>query len=257
MIGGQFTASTKALVAARAGYMCTNPECNRLLVGPEVSGPDAYMKTRIGEVAHIYGHKPGSARHDPLMTDEQRAHPANALWLCEVCHKLIDSNDGIAYPAPLLMQWRDDHGAQVRALLESPRRPLLPKLMRQQSNAEVVEHVFELLADKRSLHVHADLETWMHVRKAFDQVRREMLAALRQVADDDKLKSELRSIATAARTFMTNVIVKDYEPPAHGHSHAERHLAVAREEIAKIVARLSRTYDLRVPPALQEEVWRF
>ncbi|MGV9613202.1 hypothetical protein [Nocardia xishanensis] len=67
MTGGQFTAPTKALVAARAGYMCTNPECNRLLVGPEVSGPDASMKTRIGEVAHIYGHKPGSARHDPLM----------------------------------------------------------------------------------------------------------------------------------------------------------------------------------------------
>lgn len=81
-------------------------------------------------------------------------------------------------------------------------------------------------------------------------------AGARQVHDDDKLKSEIRAISLAARTFMKNVIVDESGQPAKGFDHAVRHLTVMREEIAAIVARLSDTFAVPVPPALQSQVWR-
>ncbi|MGW5515345.1 HNH endonuclease [Nocardia africana] len=256
MAGGEFTAPTKALVAARAGYMCSNPDCSRLLVGPELTEPDAYMKARIGEVAHIFGEKLHSARHDPTMSDRQRAAPENAIFLCPACHTLIDNNGGIGYPATVLVEWRDEHTRKVRRLLTSPRLPLLPRLMRREQNAEVVAHVFDVLADKRSLHEYAELETFLHVVKALGQIRTQLTAALRQVHDDDKLKSEIQAISVAARTFMKNVIVDESGQPVKGFDHAVRHLTVMREEIAAIVARLSDAFAVPVPPALQSQVWR-
>ena len=103
MAGGELTAQTKAPVAARAGYMYSNPDCRRLLVGPELTEPDVYMKARIGEVAHMFGEKLHSARHDPTMSDRQRAAPENAIILCPAYHRLIDNNSGIVYPATVLV----------------------------------------------------------------------------------------------------------------------------------------------------------
>ncbi|MCM6772423.1 hypothetical protein NDR86_02930 [Nocardia sp. CDC141] len=243
-------------MAARAGYMCSNPECTRLLVGPELTSPDTYMKARLGQVAHILGEKPTAARYDPAMTNAQRAAPDNAILLCPTCHTLVDNNSGIAFPPEVLRDWRTEHTARVRKLLKSPRMALLPKLMRQEQNAKVVEHVFEVLADKRSLHEHAELETFLHVVKALGHVRGELTAALRKVDDDPKLKTDIRAIGTAARTFMAKVILDKSGAPAKGFEHAERHLTVMREEIASIVARLSDSFAIPVPPALQSQAWR-
>lgn len=59
----------------------------------------------IGEAAHIVGEKPGAARHDPTMSDEQRAHISNAIWLCPRCHTLVDK-DPSKYTVELLSDWR-------------------------------------------------------------------------------------------------------------------------------------------------------
>ncbi|GEM31488.1 hypothetical protein NN3_24950 [Nocardia neocaledoniensis NBRC 108232] len=113
MANGRFSAATKALVAACAGYMCTNPDCNRLLVDPEVKTADTLLKSNIGKFAHIQGRESGSARYDQDMTDEQRSDPANAIFLCGVCHDLVDNNGGPGYPVALLTRWRDEHTARV------------------------------------------------------------------------------------------------------------------------------------------------
>ncbi|WP_306365317.1 HNH endonuclease [Nocardia sp. CC227C] len=257
---GEFSSATKALVAARAGYMCTNPDCNRLVVGPEVTGlldeTEEYLSTNIGEFAHISGRRLNSARYDETLTDEQRASPDNALLLCRVCHKLIDSNGGPGYSAELLRSWKTAHTRQVRELLTSRRKSVLTKLLSQTQNADVVQHVFELLANKRSLHEYPDLETWWQVRKAFGQLRDEVTASLKDVQDDDRLKQELRRITSAARKFMAEVQVEDFRAPETEPAEAEVLLAITRTKIMKTVAMLSERYEIPVPPELQSQVWK-
>ena len=255
MADGKFSAATKALVAACAGYMCTNPECNRLLVGPEVKTGDVLLKSNIGKFAHIQGRELGSARHNENMTDEQRSDPANAIFLCGVCHDIVDNNGGPGYSVALLTQWRDEHSAKVRQLLTSPRLPLLSELMRLGHNAEVVQHVFDTLADKRSLHYLVDMEFWPHVIKALRDLRSEMNRAKREIADDDRLRKDLEAIRAAAQNLMKNVIVDDNGWPSKGEIHANRHLDVMREEIGSIVHRLAKAYNVPVPHELQSPTW--
>lgn len=255
MANGRFSAATKALVAACAGYMCTNPDCNRLLVGPEVKTGDVLLKSNIGKFAHIQGREFASARHDADMTDEQRSEPANAIFLCGVCHDLVDNNSGPGYSVALLTLWRDDHTAKVRRLLASPRLPLLPELMRLEHNAKVVQQVFDILADKRSLHYSVHMELWPHVIKALRNLRSEMNRALREMADDDQLRKDLKAIGAAARNLMKNVIVGDDGWPSKGEIHANQHLDVMREEIGSIVNRLAKTYNIPIPHELQLPTW--
>lgn len=62
----------------------------------------------LGEAAHIRGARPGSARFDTNMSDAERAEPSNAIWLCNVCAKLIDS-DPTKFPVGSLNAWKSQH----------------------------------------------------------------------------------------------------------------------------------------------------
>jgi hypothetical protein len=77
---------TKMVLAFRSGDMCAFPLCgNRLTLDGQQA--DA---TIIGEAAHIAGEKPDAARYDPTMTDEQRNHYENLVYLCRNHHVQID-----------------------------------------------------------------------------------------------------------------------------------------------------------------------
>ncbi|MCK6504047.1 SNF2-related protein [Myxococcota bacterium] len=73
----------------------------------------------VGEAAHIRGARPGSARFDPAMTDEERAAITNGIWLCRSCAKLIDDNED-AYDVPLLVMWKDMHETSVVHTMRIP-----------------------------------------------------------------------------------------------------------------------------------------
>ena len=53
-------------------------------------------KSLYGEIAHIAGEKPNSARHNPNMSDEQRNHPDNLMLLCANHHTIIDKEENIS-----------------------------------------------------------------------------------------------------------------------------------------------------------------
>jgi hypothetical protein len=95
--------------------MCSNIECRALTAGPAV---DTDKSVSIGEAAHIYGARAGSARFRADMTDASRADVTNGIWLCTNCHKLIDS-DTTRYPADLLFEWRSQHDEFVVSRLGS------------------------------------------------------------------------------------------------------------------------------------------
>ena len=111
-----FTEQTKVLVGKRAAFRCSNPDCDKPTVGPN---SDPLLSVSIGEVAHIYGAQPGSARFRDEMVDAERSSPMNAIWLCRDCHGHIDRDLG-RFPAELLFRWKERHERKVLAQLGKP-----------------------------------------------------------------------------------------------------------------------------------------
>ena len=107
-----FNKATIEVLAKRASYRCSNPDCRVSTVGPN---EDPNKATIIGEAAHIFGAREKAKRY-VLMTDSARASITNGIWLCRNCHKMIDSDDQ-RYSTDLLFNWREKHEVYVQSAL--------------------------------------------------------------------------------------------------------------------------------------------
>jgi len=68
----------------------------------------------IGEAAHIYGARKGfDLRFDENMTNADRRHLSNGIWLCSNCHTKIDK-DEIEYTPNKLKQFKEIHYNRIK-----------------------------------------------------------------------------------------------------------------------------------------------
>lgn len=110
-----FSSASKAILAKRVGHVCSNPGCGVATAGPH-SDPDKAVNT--GVAAHISAASPGGPRFDARLTNEQRSDLENALWLCQNCAKLVDS-DSPRFTAQTLRHWKVLAEAKAASLLNS------------------------------------------------------------------------------------------------------------------------------------------
>jgi hypothetical protein len=111
---------------------------------------------------------------------------------------------------------------------------MLPELLRREANAQVVQHVFEVLSSKRSLHGDVEMEYWGHVIAATVELRRQLAPAARE--------------STTTRSCGGNFVRSAGE-------YATRHLIVMGEDINEIVGRLAREFKVQLPQELQGPNW--
>src|SRR4051794_38365349 len=97
-----FSSTTIRILAARAGYRCSNPRCKQPTSGPCL---DSGASVSIGVGAHITAASPGGPRFDCSLTTEERRSVDNGIWLCQNCAKLVD-NDEQRFPTDLLQVWK-------------------------------------------------------------------------------------------------------------------------------------------------------
>ncbi|MFH2135072.1 MAG: hypothetical protein ABII81_07820 [Pseudomonadota bacterium] len=97
-----FTRATKEALAKRVALRCSNPACKASTSGPH---SESIKAINLGVAAHITAAAPGGARYDPNLTAKQRASIENAIWLCQNCAKLIDT-DSVTYPLATLYRWK-------------------------------------------------------------------------------------------------------------------------------------------------------
>ena len=109
--GPDFSTQTKETLAKRAAQTCSNPDCRRRTSGPHT---DDDKSVNLGEAAHIKAAREGVARYDPNMTDEERSHISNGIWLCRECAGRID-RDEERFPVELLQRWKKEHEDSVLA----------------------------------------------------------------------------------------------------------------------------------------------
>jgi hypothetical protein len=99
-------------LARRAAYTCSNPECHRRTLIPEVSSNTDSIY--IGIAAHITAAAKNGARYDKTLTNEQRKSIENGIHLCNSCSIKIDKNKGHDYPPPTLRRWKIVHEEWLR-----------------------------------------------------------------------------------------------------------------------------------------------
>jgi hypothetical protein len=97
-----FTKRTIDTLAKRAGYSCSNPECQNPTVGA-AQGGDGFVI--VGVAAHITAASPGGPRYEPTFTRKQRRHQSNGIWLCEIHGKQVDSDDQ-HFTVEMLRKWK-------------------------------------------------------------------------------------------------------------------------------------------------------
>jgi len=102
-----FTVPTKRLLAERAAYRCSNPDCCKITIGASIEESTKTLKP--GVAAHICAASKGGARYNANQTSDERKAASNGIWLCANCSTLIDKNNGIDFPEKTLRSWKEQH----------------------------------------------------------------------------------------------------------------------------------------------------
>ncbi|SOE48507.1 hypothetical protein SAMN05446635_0224 [Burkholderia sp. OK233] len=105
-----FSQSTKEILAKRSGQCCSNPDCGRVTSGPHEDDDKA---VNLGVAAHITAAAPGGPRYYEKLARTERSSIGNAIWLCQSCAKLVDS-DVRRFPEELLVIWKRKHEERTK-----------------------------------------------------------------------------------------------------------------------------------------------
>lgn len=106
---------TKLLLAFRSGDRCAFSNCGCALTVNDMRGSNPSV---IGEAAHIAGEREGAARYDPSMTEEQRNHHENLIYLCPNHHTQIDKQEK-EFSIATLREMKASHETKVRAAVNA------------------------------------------------------------------------------------------------------------------------------------------
>ncbi len=78
-----------------------------------VDAPTGGDSVIVGEAAHIAGERPDAARFDATMTDEERDHYNNLIYLCGDHHTQIDKQ-AEHFPVAMLIKLKTEHEEKVQ-----------------------------------------------------------------------------------------------------------------------------------------------
>jgi len=91
----------------RASFICSNPDCRILTVGPSEEDESKFLY--VGKAAHICAAAERGPRYSAAMTPQQRASGSNGIFLCSVRADMIDKNGGVDFTIECLENWKDAH----------------------------------------------------------------------------------------------------------------------------------------------------
>jgi hypothetical protein len=135
-----FRSSDVRLLAERAGFRCSNPNCLLPTVGPDGGAGRA----SVGVAAHITAAAAGGPRYDAGISTAERASAENGIWLCQTCSRLIDS-DRVSYSGELLRDWKGI--AEARAFLALRKYDVVPTRSFDRLEAKMPDLIEEMRRD--------------------------------------------------------------------------------------------------------------
>jgi len=194
-----FNRKIAELVAYRSAYICNNPECNTLTVGPALSS--STLKTKKGEAAHIIGEKDTAARYEDIGAAAGEAD--NAIWLCANCHTLVDKNNGIDYSKVKLLEWKKDHENMISMLLRTHKSPL-PLVARHTKNGIIAQNIADAIFNRGAFFRNHSVENQFLVISSISEARKIVARQMRDIDYDKKLRNISAEIIDACREFLND-----------------------------------------------------
>jgi hypothetical protein len=110
MARDDFPQTVKTVLAHRVAMHCSNPSCRKATSGPH---SDPSKAINVGVASHISAASKGGPRFDPSSTSAERCSIENAIWLCQICAKLVD-NDPMTYSVGVLRRWKVTEEAKAQ-----------------------------------------------------------------------------------------------------------------------------------------------
>lgn len=111
----EFESKIKDIIAKRAGFKCSFPDCNKTLIGPGVNNNESVC---IGECAHIFSAVQMGPRTDGGLSEEELKRPENGIFLCRNHHKIVDAKSkSNKYTSDLLVRYKTRHEFLISAEL--------------------------------------------------------------------------------------------------------------------------------------------
>ncbi len=122
----EFSPAVKKNAKERAGFICSNPDCRLMTIGP--SELDENQVIFMGQVAHILPAKKNGPRDIPVFNPDERRNIENAIYLCGTCAGMIDKNKGSDFPVEKLKGWREEHFKWMRQNINKQLSAISPTL---------------------------------------------------------------------------------------------------------------------------------
>ena len=221
-----FNIKIAEMIAYRAAYICSNPECNTLTIGPTISDPN--LKNKTGEAAHIIGEKPGAARFSPNSIIDIGG-VENGIWLCANCHTLIDKNKGVDYPTTQLFEWKKEHEDTISVLLRTHKSPI-PLISRQSTNRKIAQNIVDYISSKGVFFEDSSIENPAFAISSIVHVRETLQKEIRAIDSDKNLLKICKEIQDANREFMNELSLDS--------SMLEVHLKLLRKKVGRQLKKL-------------------
>lgn len=231
----KFSATTARKVAQRAAYICSNPKCRRLTIGPDTA--DLSRSISAGKASHIKAASPGGPRYDPLQSSAQRKGIANAIWLCGACADFIDKNQGKSYPVQQIENWKKDHESLIKDCLEGEKRAVF-QFGTEKQDYQVALGVIQILKDKGFLFAPYPQESHRYVVESMKELRRDFTLLVTRAAPSSKLAVTIESIIHACRHYMNST------KPDVGFEEMNDRLSAVRKIVGINIHELCTFYDL-------------
>lgn len=102
-------------VWARAAGRCQYGNCNKLLIGDQISGARNANSAYIG---HIVADSPEGPRGDPIQSPLLAQDPDNLMLVCDTHHRVFDRDMLAEHPAEVLLRMKQRHEARIRTVTE-------------------------------------------------------------------------------------------------------------------------------------------
>lgn len=199
----EFTAGVRRVVARKAMYICSNPDCLRVTGFSTKKG----KPRAIAQAAHIL---PASEK-GPRQTDKvtlsdgsevKRGDEENAVWLCLPCHYRVDA-DWEMYPSELLLNWKREHEHRASALVGLDLEQSLLKLAEVRVGHDWAREMLAWLDAHRFMYFDDAREQPEYVWKAVDALRVKLVDMRSRVFDmDSDFGRALSGIETAVQEFI-------------------------------------------------------
>lgn len=194
-----FKQEIKNKLAERAAYICSNPNCNRMTIGPDNSNQQ--KSTKAGVAAHICAASPGGPRYDISQSPAIRQSISNGIWLCGTCSILIDKNQGHDYPTDHLRKWKADHEKLIKECLEGSKRIML-NFMTHTDQSQTCRKIVKFLEQRGALFMDLQHEVPMYVFESAKEIRIFLTQIQSEIIPDSPLEVIVNSINHACRHFM-------------------------------------------------------